>query len=72
MIFMNSEIDKIDLKNLIFQNFQNCNGKNLDLQAKSVLLRKIYLRAKQILQRPIFNFHKKQKFLAVLVVGVSA
>ena len=34
MIFLNSEINEIDMGSLILQNFQNPNGKNLDLQVK--------------------------------------
>ena len=57
MIFMKSEIDKIDLEAFIFQNFQNPNGENSDLQIKCA-----FLRAEQILRRPIFKFQIKTTF----------
>ena len=56
MIFMNSEINDIDLKDLFFRIFKipAARSKNLEFQVKMCFLHKFYLKAEQFLQRPQF------------------
>ena len=66
MIFVNSEINEIELEALFFGIFNtNCN--NLDLQVKRCCSKNDCLGAEQILQRPIFKFHEKQHSSAMLM-----
>ena len=68
MIFMNYEINKIDLGASFFRIFKIPMVKNLDHQVKLCSAKK-YLRAKQILQESIFVINlRKKTFLAMLHV----
>ena len=57
-IFMNSEINEIDLVALFSKIFK-VPTVNLELQVNMCFALKISLKVGQILQRPIFKFHKK-------------
>ena len=67
MIFIDSEINDIDLEATFFRILKNPSSKNLDFQVKMCVASKILPQGNKVFtETTVFKFHREQQFLAML------